>query len=263
VYLKLALLYCVTLLPASAQTDLNTLLNRLSERPLSAWILFRIEEYPVEPRTLTSLKAAFNDDENKQERQYIAATLIRLGEQSNEYFDFLAGFAKVAVEDRSPFFLNYDAAGRSIRGEFNPEFERWCIENHKNPREIAALQFGTYSRDIEALATAEDRRALEIFRTGLGSGNPLVIAYSVAGLGRLQDINSLPLISAALDHAQAGDRRLIATHLAWYSHPAAERLLSHIVPDASTRDTLRRDIELLRIDELNIRRTRALRSLGK
>jgi hypothetical protein len=66
-----------------------------------------------------------------------------------------------------------------------------------------SLQFGTYPQDLEALASAQDPRAREIFRKGLDSPQPLVVVLSVEGLGRLQDAAAIPLIRHCLPFLNA------------------------------------------------------------
>ena len=124
-------------------------------------------------------------------------TLIRLGQRSQEYFDFLAAFARRAIDDRTPFFGKVDQDGRITRGEFSSEFLNWCANNDKNPRELAAPQISDYLEDTMLLAEAEDPRAVELFRRGLDSLNPFVVQASVQGLGRQQDVAAIPLIAKA------------------------------------------------------------------
>ncbi len=188
----------------------------------------------------------------------LAATLIRLGMQSGLYFDYLAGYARAAVEDRTPFFPKYDAQGRFLRGEFSAAFENWCAQNKKDPRTVAATQFSVYPEDVLILAQAQDPRAGELFRKGLDSPNLLVFGYCVQGLGRLRDGSVIPLIAQVADRVTVGDRLAIAMQLPWYSLPEAERLLLRLVPDRGTRDHLRDDVHRIRLAELN----RALQRSG-
>ena len=189
----------------------------------------------------------------------LAVTLLRLGEKASRYFEFLAGYAREAIEDRSPFFAKYDSNGRAIRGEFSAEFENWCARNGKDPRAIAAIQLGGQPEDVLMLAKAQDQRALELFRRGLDSPNPGVLGYSVQGLARLQDINSIPLIAGAADRLPSSERLAIAMQLPWYSRPEAEPLVRRLVPDRGLRDSLNAQVQKQQFDEL----TRTLRRQGK
>ncbi|MEO8368838.1 MAG: hypothetical protein ABI806_06540 [Candidatus Solibacter sp.] len=143
--------------------------------------LWQLEAQPVDPRAAQTLRAAFERRTAKSERQRIAASLIRLGEKSAVYFEFLTGYAKAAINDRTPFFEKVDAEGNPVRGEFSAEFENWCAQNQKNPRDVAASQLGAQLEDVKVLAEVADPRAGDIFRRGLESPNPRIVAYSNSG----------------------------------------------------------------------------------
>jgi hypothetical protein len=241
--------FCVAL-PWAAQTDIDILVTRVSEGALDVGALWQLEAQPTDPRILPALRKAFDERAARRDRQELAATLSRLGEKDDRYFDCLAGYAKEAIEDRIPFFEKFDQEGRSISGQFSAEFENWCARNNKNPIEVAARQFQLYPEDVKILAEVEDSRAIELFRRGLDSNNPGVIAYSAQGLGRLHDLTALPLISKAANRIPAGERAVIASQLPWYSHPDAERLLEQLVPDSYRRDYLRRNVQILRVETL-------------
>jgi hypothetical protein len=217
-----------------------------------------LEGQPPDPRILPALESAFERGKTAEEKQWIAATLIRLGEKSSTYFEYLADQANEAISDRTPFFVKYDH-GKSVSGEFDAGFLNWCAENHKNPREIAALQLNVYFNDVRILAYAQDPRALTLLRAGLESPNVLVVASSVEGLGRLHDAAALPLIEKSLDRAELADRTAIARQLCWFRVPQAERLFEKFVPNVEMRDYHRREIQMLQFSEEN----RALRRLAK
>jgi hypothetical protein len=208
---------------------------------------------------MPALKSAFELGKTTEEKQWIAATLLRLGENSNEYFDYLAGLAKEAIEDRTPFFIKYDNAGKSIAGQFDPGFLNWCAQNGKDPKAVAGVQMSVYLNDVQILAYAQDPRAVELLRLGLESTNVLVVAYSVEGLGRLHDLAALPLIAKAFDRVQTGDWTVVAEQLSWFRTPEAERLLERFIPDPLMRDFTRRQIQMRQLSETNS----ILRRMGK
>jgi hypothetical protein len=242
-----------------AQDSVSELLARLANGPFNKSTLYSLEGQPPDPRTMPALESAFDHSKTTEEKQWIAATLLRLGEGSRAYFDYLAGHAKEAIEDSTPFFVKYDGAGNAVQGEFDSGFLNWCATNHKDPREVAGIQFRTYLGSVRILAYAQDQRAAELLRSGLVSPNTLVVTYSVEGLGRLHDMAALPLIAKALDRVKAGDRAVIAEQLSWFRTPEAERLLERFVPDAQVRDFSRRQIQALQVSEAN----RLMRRTGK
>ncbi len=233
-----------------AQDTLDSLLGRLSDKPLNHAVLWNIEAQPPDPRTVPALEAAFAKRQIKEEKQWIAATLLRLGEKADVYFDFLAGYVKEAIEDRTPLFEEFDQNGISLRGQFSAEFENWCALNHKDPKQVAGIQFLVYPMDVRTLAQAEDRRAIRLLERGLESPYPGVVAYSAQGLGRLNVLPTIPLISEAVQRIPVGERGAIAMELPWYAGGDAEQLFERLIPSASYRDHLRANVQMQRDTEL-------------
>jgi hypothetical protein len=220
--------------------------------PFDRSVLYSIEAQPQSARTIPALTLAFRNREAKEDKQWIAATLLRLGETSKVYFQYLADYAAVVADDRTPFSLGYDAAGNSVRGEFDAAgFENWCALNHKDRREVAGIQLSSYPKDIQVLAYAQDRRSGELFKRALQSPNPLAVAYAVEGLGRLNETAAIPLISEAIDRLHTGDRLAIAMMLPWFTSPQAFQLMRHLVPDSGMEGSLRRMVDGQRLAELN------------
>jgi hypothetical protein len=234
-----------------AQDAVSDLLVRLANATFSRSVLYSLEGQPPDPRTMPALRSAFERAKTAEERQWIAATLLRLGESSSTYFDYLADLAREAIEDRTPFFVKYDNVGTAVEGQFDPGFLNWCAQNQKDPREVARNQFSAYLTDVRALAYAQDPRAMKLLRLGLESPNALVVTYSVEGLGRLHDEAALPLIAKALERVKPGDWTVIAEQLSWFRTPEAERLFERFIPDPRARDFSRRQIQMLQLSEAN------------
>ncbi len=226
--------------------QLDALLARLAGEHVTEGDVEELEGQPQNERTIPALRAAFSRQTEKEKKQWIAGSLIRLGDRSDLYFDYLAGYAKVAVEDRAPDFVKYDSAGRGLRGQFSAEFLEWCARNGKEPRALAALQFGVYPPDVLALAKAGDSRARELFRRGLESPNPLVLGYCVQGLGRLHDEAALPVIGQAISRVPAGDRVVVSGQLPWFDTPAADRLFEQVTPEPRTREFWQKSVITMR-----------------
>jgi hypothetical protein len=198
------------------QSKLKTLLAQLSEGSVDPLpTLVQIEAQPPDPRTIPALEAAFDKRDAKEDKQWIANTLLRLGDQKDKYFDYLAGFVQHAIEDRTLLPLKIDSEGNAVRGEFSVEFENWCAPNHKDPRQVAALQLGVCPMDVMILAMANDRRAADLFLRGLDSPNPTVVAYSTQGLGRLGVMSAIQLVEKACDRFPAAGRQVIAQAVPW------------------------------------------------
>jgi hypothetical protein len=232
-----------------AQSQLESLLSRLSGKPLNEAVLYQLESQPSDARVLTALKSAFENHEEKRDKQAIAATLMRLGDKSDRYFDFLAGYARQAARDRTPMF--YQRGG--TREQLSVEFENWCALNHKNPDEVRALQAYVEPMDVQVLAQTSDPRAAELFRECLESPNPYIVTFCVEGLARLGDESAIPLISKAAE--RLGAAQSIARGLPWYSSVLAESLFERLIPDQAMRGHLRRQVDT----ERSIERQRMLR----
>ena len=98
---------------AIAQSDSDDLLAKLNG-PLDN-VLLHLESLPLDAKTLPALRAEFERRQAKEEKQKIAATLLRLGDTSDRYFQFLAGYAKEAIDDRTPLWERFDREGRWVR----------------------------------------------------------------------------------------------------------------------------------------------------
>jgi hypothetical protein len=236
--------------PGLGQSELDALLPRLAEPVLDERVLSELESQPTNNRIIAALQTAFENRGARRERQWIAVTLLRLGQRSDQYFNFLASYARQAIEDRAPFYLKFDSEGRAVRGQFSAEFENWCVQNHKDAKEVAAAQMSVYLEDVMLLARAEDPRAIDLLRRGLDSPNPLIVAYSVQGLGRLQDIAAISLIAKACDRLRASDCGVVAMQLPWYARPEAYQLMERLVPNRSLRNHQIEDVEQTRLLEL-------------
>jgi hypothetical protein len=71
--------------------------DRIAARPFNMTVIgdvLRSGDWAL----VSPLRQAFDETEGKREKQAIAETLIKLGDKDSRYFEYLAGFAKPAVE---------------------------------------------------------------------------------------------------------------------------------------------------------------------
>jgi hypothetical protein len=244
-------------LRGEAQAPADSLLAHLEDRPIDVDVLSDIERQPVTRETLPALEAAFSRGGSKHDLQRIAATIIRLGDKSERYYDYLAEFAREAIKDATPIFVSYDSEGHSIRGKLDPGFENWCALNGKDPMAIVAAQMGEQPGDVLTLARVNDTRSRDLLRSGLESPNPLVVAYSIQGLGRIQDWDAVPLIEKASRRLNPGEHLTLAMQLPWLTSPQADRLLRELVPDSNLRDDLTRDVRRMQAIEIEAAQRRS------
>ena len=212
--------------------------------------LGNLEDQPIDPRTLPALKVAFERRKEKEDRQRIAATLVRLGERTGPYFDFLIHYATVAIEDGAPFCLRYDTYGHSVRGELNAAFLNWCAQNGQDQQAIARRQLHDYPKDVLTLAEVDDLRSRDVLRRGLDSPNELVVAFSVQGLGRIHDCSAVPLIATSLKDRPIDAQNTVALQLPWFGTSDAQRIMERIISDRALREAVTGRIEQQRFTEL-------------
>jgi hypothetical protein len=237
------------------QDDLTKLLTRLKNESLDPSALLVIEGHPHDPEILPALRTAFDRYETKREKQWIALTLLRLGDKSNKYFDYLAAYARKAIEDPAPYFESAFANGPVV--QFSPAFENWCSEKHEDPKSVAAVQLAVYPLDVLYLARSQDPRAAKLLKTALDSSNPTVVAFAVQGLGRLQDFTAIPLIERASQRLPQQALVAIAMQLPWFGHLEADQLMERLMPDREQRDSNSARVRQFRTDEKNLIESRS------
>jgi hypothetical protein len=249
--LTLALIAVAPIVANAAPRSVSELLSRLAKGPLDPSVFFELEYQPPEPRIFAALAEAFEKRSSKEDQQWIALTMLHLGDRSERYLDLLSGYAKQAIEDRTPLWFVYGPSGDVVKGEMSHEFEKWCSENHRDPKEVGALQAMTYPEDVSFLARAQDARAADLLKRGLDSPNPLVVHYSAQGLALLQDNAALPSVVHSCERFPAGTASFVAGALAHYLTPEADLAMERLVKDANLRAEYKREAVRERAREAN------------
>ena len=239
--------YCIFVVVAGIQqskADVPALLAELSHNPGDSRILYKLEGEPRDPRIIRALAAAFERTPDKRSKQELAKTLVVIGAESPQYFEYLAGFARTAVASDSPDPYYYDPDGRSVQAKISPELESWALARGLDPRAAMANAVGEMPHDVYMLAWARDKRANSIFREGLKSHVPGVVAYSAQGLAFLRDSSAIPLIVAACERFHGSARTGIAWQFAMFSGDIdADQALQRYIPEASERQRLYRNAQ--------------------
>jgi len=230
-------------LSRAAAPSVDVLISRLGEPKLDRSVVWGLEGSPAEERIVKALRSSFEQREAKEEKQWLAVALLRMGDRVAGPYEFLAAYAQQAIDDRAPIFQKYDASGRAVRGQFSDEFEAWCLANHLDARAVAARQIGEYPDDVQYLAEATDVRARDLLRRGLESPNPGVVMYCIQGLGRLQDMEALTLIVVRVQRLRS---LTVLMQLPWYGRREAYDLLERLQPDPKIRQRLIDDVERAR-----------------
>jgi hypothetical protein len=244
--------YSVCLISGIAQSqDTKTLQERISVRPFNTTVIGDVER-SRDPLLIPALRKAFEESEGKREKQSIAGTLIILGDKDAKYFEFLASFAKRAVESGAPNFWTYGPDGMIVKGAVNKEFERWCKDHGLDVQHELAAEFRTYPQDLNMLTAAHDPRARDILRRGLTSRNPLIITSAACGLALLQDRASVPeIIAAASRFPVKEDGFLIAGALSLYEGETVHREILASLSDPALRELYTKALDWKRKRDLN------------
>jgi hypothetical protein len=129
------------------------------------------------------------------------------------------------------------------------QFEKWCRENHRDPKEVAGLQFSRYPEDVWFLAHAQDARAADLLKRGLDSPNPLVVYYSAKGLALLQDSAALSSVVQSCERFPGSTAYFVAGALAYYFTPEADLAMERLVEDPRLRAGYKRDALRMRAEE--------------
>jgi len=258
---KLALISIAAIVASAAGLrSVAELVSKLEKGPLDPSVFGELESQPPEPRVFAALAEAFEKRDLKEDKQWIALTMLHLGDKSERYLDLLSGYAKEAIEDRTPLWFVYGPSGDAVHGEISHEFEKWCRENHRDPKEVGALQAVRYPEDVWFLAHAQDARAADLLKRGLDSPNPLAVYYSAVGLALLHDNASLPSVVRSCERFPAGTASVVARALADYLTSEADLAMERLVKDANLRAEYKREAVRERADEA---KRKAAREKGK
>jgi hypothetical protein len=232
----------------------NELLERLSKRPFDTSILGSVQE-SRNPALLPALRKAFDESSERQTKQAIAVTIVKLDRESVDHFEYLARFAREAVRSQAPAVLALDSKGRMVRGKMSPEFETWCKDQGLDVNEEAGKQVSGYPSDLFELFSTGDPRAIEILRQGLDSRNPTIVQISARGLAQQQDIASIQRIVAVTRRFLIEDDGYsLASTLAAYDGEVAEKQIVEALGDRNLREMYAKAIERKRQRKLTFPR---------
>jgi hypothetical protein len=186
--------------------------------------------------------------QDKLDKQQIASVLLSRRQGDQPYFDYLAGYARQAVESDAPFPYGFDEAGKVIPGQYSAEFSNWAAARKLAPDAAAAQVFQGYPLDVTLLALADDPRSTEILLRGVESPNYMVAYRAAFGLARLGYKAAIPRIIKAADRAPGEASELIARNLVLFDDPQAQAAAERLIKDrqllAALRANSRRELTL-------------------
>jgi hypothetical protein len=231
------------LIPAAlrCQSDIPSALERLAKNPADKDAV-RALSGKYDPRVIEAFKAAFDLTTDPEIKSDVASNLIDDGIVDSKYFEYLADAARPGIEDDAPHVLALDAGGNEIKGQLNPEFEKWCMDHGQELPACARDHMYVLPFAVTKLAILVDDRASNLLLQGLRSKNPIVVVACIHGLGALGKTGALPLIAQLMAQAPASIAEAYATALVEFDNPASRALIDRYVTDETIRAGLKRGV---------------------
>ena len=159
----------------------------------------------------------------------IASGLVRLGDKSDAYWNFLLQQATVAVDSDLPDPF-HDSHGNPTGQRPSPEFLTWTQVHHVDLS--TAVMDWTYDLPIKIMLLGEtgDSRGTPLLRRALQSHNYQIVAWASKGLALIQDKESIPLIIVAIQTAPPEYNSLIAESLVYFDEVPAQNAVDNYMP---------------------------------
>lgn len=157
------------------------------------------------------LKENFANTQDERYKAQIASALIELGDKEDIYWDFLLRQAVSALESDTSSAGKYDSHGKLI--ELSPE-ESWAKQD---------AMFNTVLLFIETVAKSRDPRGIRLLQRALSSTNSDFQIFAAAGLARMQNQDSIPLLVEACKNASPTVATALASGaLVYFDDPQAQ-----------------------------------------
>jgi HEAT repeat protein len=220
------------------QQELDRLLAKLNDSKIEDSTIFALLKHR-DQRVIAALQNAFKNHEDKQTRQYIASSLIHLGDKSEKYSRYLEGFAKDAIESDAPDMFVYGRDGMPVQGQWSAEFYAWSAKHGLDIESAGKQAFVMYPRDILLFSEAEGPRSVELLRKGLQSLNPMVVFASAQALTGMNDVGSLPLILQRINTSKAVLAEPLTDRVATFSGDIVERKIAEAITEPKLKERYR------------------------
>lgn len=173
-------------------------------------------------------KESFERTEEKRDRQVIAARLVTHGVKDAEYFDYLAGYAREAIQSDMPCLVNFDDKGRTLRGQTNEAFLAWCTE-HRLAAEECFQRQSDFTQDVMKLANTGDPRAFDLLAQAMRSPNCMIVASAAHGLALIGDKRAIGPLQQAAERFPGEVAYVVAKALVYFDDPEAQAIARRVV----------------------------------
>ena len=177
-------------------------------------------------RAIPTLEDLFSRIQDLQTRDWIASTLVKIGDKNDTYWHFVTEQARESIESGAPDFQIYDSEG-AASGKPAPEFVAWAKAH--NLTEESAEYESVFP--IGILGATGDRRAIPLLRRALLVPNHMAESVAASALAMLKDKDSMPLIVEACKRAPSNAKSAIALSLLAFRDPEAQSAAEPFLPE--------------------------------
>lgn len=215
-----------------SQSSSSELVTKYFERPpYPLFVIRRLIEL-ADPVVVPALRIAFEQEPSPLIRQFLAATLFRLGDSDSSYFDYLARAALGAATSDLPYHdrVSLSTAADDVLRQHG-EILAWAHAQGVTPLEAIRKAMIELPAAIQALGEAADRRSLPILLRGLDSLNVLVVREAAFGLARLHDRTAVQPIIEACRRLAPEERLLVAKSLLYFDSRTALKAAASMILD--------------------------------
>ncbi len=168
---------------------------------------------------MPALQEQFKQTQNFAQKAQIANAIVKLKDNDDTYWNYLAQRATVAVESDvpSPWVYNVHDTATSAQG-----LAKWA-QAHRIDLPAAMENAQTwYPGSLMILSDTGDARAVPILEKGLLSANSLIELEAAMGLAFLHDESAVPLIVQAVQRAPKDLAPDLAESLVFFDDPVAQ-----------------------------------------
>jgi HEAT repeat protein len=216
--------------PSVESESAAQLIAHLDQGEVSPRLVGRLVELHA-TEAVPSLRKAFSSAAKKPERQAIAAGLLALGEQDDQFLNYLIVSAKAVAESDMPFpFLaGPDGKIAPLNDHRNPAFVEWCRRLGLDPDSTIQKALGDDPLDIRYLALTRNQATAPVLLRALASANWFVRLAAADGLAQLGNHEYFDLVVAAAKDAPRELGAGFADSIRKFDLPGAEAAASGLV----------------------------------
>lgn len=178
---------------------------------------------------LPTLRAAFERETGTITRQFLAATLVKLGDRDERYFKYVAEAAATAVSSDLPYSVSAAASSVPENAGIPAAVVFWARTHRIHPQRAVWLATIELPAAVEALGETADRRSVPILLRGLRSPNYFIVNEAAFGLARSGDPKAIKAIIRACERLGPDERWFTARALLYFDGREARRAAEQMI----------------------------------